>query len=108
MSDTAHPLRRSLPLFAVAGACLSSEARDLHRRRNEERFAAETTPVPLLTLFALKALLDLEALSSNNVRGGTCLAEAGGVKRSGWHRLRLRAIAIQILMLEFPSNLEAR
>jgi len=40
----------------VAGACLSSVARDLHRRRNEERFAAETTPVPLLTLFALKAL----------------------------------------------------
>ena len=49
----------------------SSKARDLHRRRNEERFAAETTPVPLLTLFALKALLDLEALNSNNVRGGT-------------------------------------
>ena len=56
----------------------------LHRRRNEERFAAETTPVPLLTLFALEALLDLEALNSNNVRGGTCLAEAGGAKKSGW------------------------
>ena len=69
---------------AVADLCLSSEARDLHRRRNEERFAAETTPVPLLTLFALKALLDLDELNSNNVRGGTCLAEAGGTKKSGW------------------------
>ena len=39
--------------------------------------------MPLLTLIALKALLDLEALNSNNVRGGTCLAEAGGVKKSG-------------------------
>ena len=66
----------------VAGACLSSEARDLHRPRNEERFAAETTPVPLLTLFALKALF-FKALNSNNVRGGTCLAEAGGAKKSG-------------------------
>ena len=56
----------------------------MHRRRNEERFAAETTPVPLLTLFVLKALLDLEALNSNNVRGGTCLAEAGDAKKSGW------------------------
>jgi len=35
-------------------------------------------------LFALKALLDLEVLNSNNVRGGTCLAEAGGAKKSGW------------------------
>jgi hypothetical protein len=35
-------------------------------------------------LFALKALLDLRALNSNNVRGGTCLAEAGGAKKSGW------------------------
>jgi len=25
----------------------------------------------------------LEALNSNNVRGGTCLAEAGGAKKSG-------------------------
>jgi hypothetical protein len=33
-------------------------------------------------LFALKALLDLQALNSNNVRGGTCLAEAGGAKKS--------------------------
>ena len=40
--------------------------------------------MPLLTLFALKALLDLEALKSNNVRGGTCLAEAGGAMKSGW------------------------
>jgi len=39
--------------------------------------------VPLLTLFALKALLDLQALNSNNVRGGTYLAEAGGAKKSG-------------------------
>ena len=38
--------------------------------------------MPLLTLFALKALLDLWALNSNNVRGGTCLAEAGGAKKS--------------------------
>jgi hypothetical protein len=54
----------------------------LHRRRNEERIAAETTPVPPLTLFALKALLDFEAQNSNNVGGGTCLAEAGGAKKS--------------------------
>ena len=40
--------------------------------------------MPLLTLFALEALLDLEALNSNNVRGGTCLAKAGGAKKSGW------------------------
>jgi len=26
----------------------------------------------------------LQALNSNNVRGGTCLAEAGGAKKSGW------------------------
>jgi len=45
--------------------------RDPHRRRHEERFAAETTLVPLLTLFALNALLDLQALHTNNVRGGT-------------------------------------
>jgi len=50
---------------------------------NEERFAAETTPVPLLTLFSLMALLDLQALNSNNVRGGTCLAEAVVAKKSG-------------------------
>ena len=50
---------------------------------NEERSAAETTPVPLLTLFSLMALLDLQALNSNNVRGGTCLAEAGVAKKSG-------------------------
>ena len=41
------------------------------------------TPVPLLTLFALKALLYLEVLNSNNVRSGTRLAEAGGAKRGG-------------------------
>jgi hypothetical protein len=41
------------------------------------------TPVPLLRLFALKALLDLETLNSKNVRGGTCLAEAGGAKKGG-------------------------
>ena len=75
------PTPPSLNLTVAADACLSSEARDLLRRRNEERFAAETTPVPLLTLFALKASLDLEALNSNNVRGGTCLAEAGGAKK---------------------------
>ena len=61
-----------------------SEARDLHRSLNEERFAAETTPVPLLTLSAPKALLNLEPLNSDNVRGGTRLAEAGGTKKSGW------------------------
>jgi ribosomal protein L11 methyltransferase len=38
------------------------------------------TPVPLFTLFALKALLNLEATNSNNVKGGTMLAEA----RSAW------------------------
>jgi len=69
-------------IVAVA-ARAASEARDSRRRRNEERFAAETTPVPLLTLFALEALLNLEALNSNNVRGGTCLAKAGGAKKSG-------------------------
>ena len=63
---------------------VTSQGYDLNRRRSEERFAAETTPVPLLTLFALKALFDLEALNSNNVRGGTCLAQVGGAKRSGW------------------------
>ena len=55
----------------------------MHRRPNEERFTAETTPVPLLTLFALEALLNLEAPNSNNVRGGTYLDEAGGAKKSG-------------------------
>jgi len=34
-------------------------------------------------LFSLMALLDLQALNSNNVRGGTCLAEAGVAKKSG-------------------------
>ena len=64
-------------LTSASDICLSSE----------ERFAAETTPVPLLTLFALKALLDFQALNSNNVRGGTCLSEAGGAKKSGWAAL---------------------
>ena len=45
--------------------------------------AASTTPVPLFTLFALKALLDLEAMISNNVKGGTMLAEAGRTKNDG-------------------------
>jgi hypothetical protein len=36
------------------------------------------TPVPLFTLFALKALLNLEATNSNNVKGGTILADARG------------------------------
>ena len=45
--------------------------------------AASTTPVPLFTLFALKALLDLEAMISNNVKGGTMLAEAGRAKNDG-------------------------
>jgi hypothetical protein len=31
------------------------------------------TQVPLITLFALNALLNLEATSSNNVKGGTML-----------------------------------
>ncbi len=39
--------------------------------------------MPLLTLFALKAMLDLEALNSNNVRGGTCDADAGSATKSG-------------------------
>jgi len=38
--------------------------------------------VPLLTLFARKALLVLYALNSNNVRGGTGVAEAAGAKKS--------------------------
>jgi len=57
--------------------------RDLQQRRNQERFAAETTPVPLLTFFAPNAWLDSEALNSNNVRSGTCLAEAVGAKKGG-------------------------
>ena len=72
-------LTLSLPLIAAAVAPVK---RDLHLRRYEERSKAETTPVPLLTLFALNALLDSEALNSNNVRGGTCLAESGGAKKS--------------------------
>ena len=39
--------------------------------------------MPPLTLFALKGMLDLEALNSNNVRGGTCLADAGSATKSG-------------------------
>jgi hypothetical protein len=39
------------------------------------------TPVPLFTLFALKALLSCEATNSNNVKGGTFLAEAGGAMK---------------------------
>ena len=67
------------------------------RLASEERFATETISVPLLTLFALKALLDLEALNSNNVRGGTCLAEAGGAKKSGWLTLwQHRAFAVPL------------
>ena len=34
------------------------------------------TPVPLFTLFALKAFSIREATNSNNVKGGTLLAKA--------------------------------
>jgi hypothetical protein len=40
------------------------------------RLAASTTPVPPFTLFALKALHKWQATNSNNVKGGTTLAEA--------------------------------
>ncbi len=40
------------------------------------RVAASSTPVPLFTLFALKAFLVLVAPISNNVKGGTLHAEA--------------------------------
>ena len=48
---------------------------------HQGRLAASTTPVPLFTLFALKASLNLEATNSNNVKGGTYLAEAGRAKK---------------------------
>jgi len=48
---------------------------------NETRVAASTTQVPLFTLFAPTASLDLEATSSNNVKGGTMLAEARSAYR---------------------------
>jgi hypothetical protein len=48
---------------------------------HEQRQPASTTLVPLFTLFALKALLDWEATNSNNVKGGTFLAEARGAKK---------------------------
>jgi hypothetical protein len=38
---------------------------------------ASTTQVPPFTLFAPKAFLNWEATNSNNVKGGTMLAEAG-------------------------------
>jgi len=60
---------------------LRLDAVNLLRSAHEERLAASTTPVPLLTLFALKALLDLEAPNSNNVRGGTYLAEERRAKK---------------------------
>jgi hypothetical protein len=43
---------------------------------HQGRYAASATQVPLFTLFALKALLDLETKISNNVKGGTMRAEA--------------------------------
>jgi hypothetical protein len=42
----------------------------------EARVSASTTPVPLFTLFALKTVLYLKAMNSNNVKGGTMLAKA--------------------------------
>jgi hypothetical protein len=72
-----------------------------YRRRNEECFAAETTPVPLLTLSALKALLDLQALNSINVRGGTCHAEAGGTKKIGWVADRVSNIQGRASSIEY-------
>ena len=78
------PVRKGFQGGAYLFEGLASPVRcDLHQRRNLERFAAETTPVPLLTLFAPKAWLGSEALNSNNVRGGTCLAEAVGAKKGG-------------------------
>lgn len=38
--------------------------------------ATSATPVPLFTLFALRTLLDWEAMNSINVKGGTMHAEA--------------------------------
>ena len=75
------------------------------RLASEERFATETISVPLLTLFALKALLDLEALNSNNVRGGTCLAEAGGAKKSGWGRCGLCGLRLGVVVAELLDKL---
>jgi len=48
---------------------------------NVRRVAASATPVPLFTLFALRTLLDWEATISNNVKGGTMHADAGGAMR---------------------------
>jgi hypothetical protein len=50
-------------------------------------------------LFALKALLDLQALNSNNVRGGTCLTEAGGAKKIG-----CRVLGISRFTSESPGK----
>jgi len=44
---------------------------------NSIRDPASATPVPLITLFALKASPDCAAMNSNNVMGGTLLFEAG-------------------------------
>jgi len=43
--------------------------------------AASTKPVPLFTLFDLKALLLWYATNSNNVKGGTFLAKVGGANK---------------------------
>ena len=50
------------------------------------------TPVPLFTLFALEALLDLKATISNNVKGGTILGDAGGAMELRWHPDRARGL----------------
>jgi hypothetical protein len=42
------------------------------------RVAASTTQVPLFALFTLYALPNPDAIKSNNAKGGTKLAEAGG------------------------------
>ena len=45
-------------------------------RLKERHGGASTAPVPLFTLFALKVSLDFKATNPNNVKGGTCLADA--------------------------------
>ena len=42
------------------------------------------TPVPLFALFASKVLLGCGATKSNNVKGGTFLAEAEGAMKYQW------------------------
>jgi hypothetical protein len=50
---------------------------------NSIRDPASATPVPLITLFALKASPNCAAMNTNNVMGGTLLFEAGCACRVG-------------------------